>query len=248
MLVRLLDNVCLLWRACMRACLCPYEKVMLRSIIASRHPDGKCESLHESDMFFLFDCAAHHNIQVLQKLFVDDGGEPIKDKYAKTLYISIDEQSIRNRKGCVRNGPQFDQIDFMNLVTAQDFGTQVPYMSGLHFKGTNSGNNIGDVCLPAISSLWALPNKTKIELHAKYRSAVGGQTVGEPSEGRGSKKQQNPDAKEPVFWHARDSKLLAELCHRYRLKAVIDMGASDGTFAHFCATSKPPIPYQGFTL
>ena len=41
---------------------------------------------------------------------------------------------------------------------------------------------------------------------------------------------------------------MAELCHRYRLKAVIDMGASDGTLAHFCATSKPPIPYLGFTL
>ena len=26
------------------------------------------------------------------------------------------------------------------------------------------------------------------------------------------------------------------------------MGASDSNFAHFCATSKPPIPYLGFTL
>ena len=223
---------------------------MLRSIIASRHPDGKCESLHDSDFFFLFDCAAHHNLQVLQRLFVDDEGEQIKDKHTKQLYVSIDEQSIRNRKGCVRNGTQFDQIEFLNMVTAREFssGTQIPAMQGLHFKGSNSGNKIGDVSLPAISSLWALPNKVKIELHGKYRTAVGGQTVGEPGEGRGSKKAKNAESEEPVFWHARDAKLFAELIHRYCLKGIIDMGASDGTFAHVCATSKPPIPYLGFTL
>ena len=220
---------------------------MLRSIISSRHADGKCESLHESDFFFLFDCgtAAHHNLQVLQRLFVDGEGELIKEKHTKQLYLSIDEQSIRNRKGCVRNGASFDQIEFMNLVTAREFtsGVHIPFVQGLHFKGSNSGNKIGDLCLPAISSLWTLPSKTKIELYGKYRMAVGGQAVGEVGEGRGSKKRKDPETEEPVFWHAREPKLWADMCKRYCLKAVIDMGASDGTFAHFCATSKPPIPY-----
>lgn len=224
--------------------------MLLRSIIGSRHADGKCEALHESDLFFLFDCAAHHNLQVLQRLFVNDEGENFKEKYTKQLYLSIDEQSIRNRKGCVRNGASFDQIEFMNLVTSREFtsGVQIPYVQGLHFKGSNSGNKIGDLSLPAISSLWALPNKTKIELFGKYRTAVGGQTIGEAGDGRGSKKKKDPETEEPVFWHAREPKLWAEMCKRYCLKAVIDMGASDGSFAHFCATSKPPIPYLGFTL
>ena len=223
---------------------------MLRSIISSRHAGGKCEGLHKSDFSFLFDCAAHHNLQVLQRLFVDDEGELIKEKHTKQLYLSIDKQSIRNRKGCVRNGAPFDQIEFINLVTAREFttGVQIPYVQGLHFKGSNSGNKIGDLSLPAISSLWALPNKTKIELCGKYRMAVGGQAVGEVGEGRSSKKKKDPEAEEPVFWHAREPKLWAEMCKRYCLKAVIDMGASDGSFAHFCATSKPPIPYLGFTL
>ena len=92
---------------------------------------------------------------------------------------------------------------------------RISFVQGLHFKGSNSGNKIGDLSLPAISSLWALPNKTKIELHGKYRMAVGGQTVGEVGESRGSKKKKDPETEEPVFWHAREPKLWAELCKRY---------------------------------
>ena len=135
----------------------------------------------------------------------------------------------------------------MHLITASEFGPQIPCVKGVHFAGSNAGNKIGDIKLPVISSLWHLTIKNKLALHGRFRTAVGGQTPGEQPGNNNAKKKQL-DAKEPTFWHARDPKLLAEIVHRYKFKAVLDMGPADGTFAHLCATSKPPIPYFGFTL
>ena len=84
----------------------------------------------------------------------------------------------------------------------------------------------------------------KIELMGPFRVAVGGKTEGEEI-GRGTKRK-GPDTIEPVFWPSRPKNFFQEVIHRFKPKAIIDCGMSDGILALEC--TKMRIPYIGFGL
>ena len=167
-------------------------------------------------------------------------------KEVKKIFISVDEDSLRKRKNLIRPGAVFDQVELLQIVTLREFATTLPFIKRKSFPGSNLGNKIGDVVLPDVDSLWQLTCKQKVELHGKFRVAVGGKTPGEEEGlGRGSKRT-SVGSVEPVFWHARPLQLYEDLVHSYHCCAVVDLTAGDGSLAALCA--KKRIPYVGFTL
>ena len=166
------------------------------------------------------------------------------------MYINTDEESLRARKGCIRSTTSFNQVEFLQIVTSESLLCVLPnavreVYAGASKGNTNHGNKIGDVILPAIDTLWALPCKQKHDLFGSYQKAVGGKTEGEEV-GRGIKRKTGATV-EPVFWHSRPAKLFQELVGSYKLtKGIIDFGMGDGVLATYCALNR--IPYFGFAL
>lgn len=218
-------------------------KTLLRGIMASR--DDKGDELHRSDMYFLFDGTAHHNIAKMHGLFTNSLGEAI-EKSTKLLYVSIDEDSLHARKTRLKTGVSFEQMEYVSLVTREEFGAQIPIVKRHFFKGTNSGNKIGDVELAPLDKAWHLTISQKLALYSEYRVEVGGKTKGAGENELQKGKRKAAVEKEPAFWHARPEKLYRELIHSYQLKAVIDLSPGDGCLARVCTSLR--IPYAGFTL
>jgi hypothetical protein len=160
------------------------------------------------------------------------------------VYSSVDEDSLRARRSYIKQGATFDQVEYMTVVTQQGFGTQVPVAKGLHYKGTNVGNKIGDIEYDEPETVWKMSCKNKLLLMGPYRVAVGGKTDGEEI-GRGAKRK-GVDAVEPTFWHSRPRKFYQELIHRFRPKAILDLTMGDGVLA--LESAKARIPYLGFGL
>jgi hypothetical protein len=215
--------------------------MLLRGILTTRSEAG--DELDAGDMFFLFDGTLHHNSGKLQRCFTSSTGDQI-DKNCKTVYLSIDEDSLRARRACVKQGASFDQVEYMTVVTKEEFGMQVPVVKGLHYKGTNLGNKIGDIEYDEAETMWKMACKQKHALMGAYRIAVGGKTEGEEI-GRGAKRK-GADTVEPTFWHSRPRKFYQELIHRYRPKAILDFSMGDGVLA--LESAKARIPYLGFGL
>ena len=72
--------------------------MMLRGFMASRG-DG-CD-VHDGDLFFLLDNCYHHHTKELVKCFATDDGKPLSVE-KRLIYVNIDEDSLRQRRGCVR--------------------------------------------------------------------------------------------------------------------------------------------------
>jgi len=216
--------------------------MLLRSVL-SRF-DATSKAMPDRDLVFLFDNHLHYNVQKLTQCMLDDTGDPLEFQ-RKLVYLCYDEDSLRNRMGCVRESSQFDQIEYLTICSKHTLNDCLPNMKRLIYPGTNSGNKIGDIELPPISSLWQLPCKVKYHIHGSYRVECGGKTRGEEGPGRGNKRKTQDDV-EPVFWHGRPAKFLDEIKHSYRMNACIDITPGDGTLAILCANAR--IPYFGFAL
>ena len=215
--------------------------MLLRGVISSRGGD----SLHNGDLFFCFDNHLHYNVNKMLACFVNSQGDPISEKCTKCVYMSVDEEGLRSRKGCVRSTADFDQVEYLTIVSAADLGTILPASKRAHFKGSSHGNCIGDVLLPDISSLWHLTVAQKHALHGPYRIECGGKTKCEEGPGRGAKRK-TPESREPVFWHSRSRVIFQEFLASYKLSAVVDFTPGQGTMAILCAENR--IPYVGFAL
>lgn len=60
--------------------------------------------ISDGDLYFLFDNCVHFNQNQALKCFVTETGEPCEAKEIKKIYLSMDEDSLRSRKGVVRQG------------------------------------------------------------------------------------------------------------------------------------------------
>ena len=217
--------------------------MLLRGIISSRGEPG--DELDDGDMFFVLDNCEHHHMPTMLKCFVNDQGNSIPKK-TKLIYINYDEDSLRQRKGCVRPRTSFDCVEHMTIVTRSDFVQTLPHCKRLHYNGSNISNKLGDVVLGNYETLWSLPCKVKYDIHGVYRVACGGPTPEEEGPGRGVKRK-TVQTVEPVFWRGRPLKCYQTLISDYKLeKGIIDLTPGDGTLLIHCA--KERIPYFAFAL
>jgi hypothetical protein len=219
--------------------------MLVRGFVASR-VDGEevvATEFHEGDMVFTLDNCFHHHTKELLKCFQNDDGK-IFEMQKKLVYVGIDEDSLRLRKGLVRPSTSFDCVEHMHILTAQDFSSTITHVRRKHYTGSNISNKMGDVMLPGYDTLWSLPCRVKQDIHGQFRVACGGPTVGEEV-GTGVKRKTGATI-EPVFWRSRPLKFYDSLISDYALSAIVDLTAADGTLMAHCA--KERIPYFGFCL
>ena len=220
-------------------------QMLIRGVMRTR--DNQ-DDLAPGDMYFMFDNHLHYNQDKMLKCFLTAAGEQLETREVKKIYITIDEDSMRSRKGLVRQGSSFDQIEVLSLVTAADIHADLKMTPRKHYPGSNLGNKIGDVVMQDIDSMWKSTCKEKVVIHGIYRVATGGRTPGEDKDtapGRGQKRA-TPETIEPVFWHGRPLKLYEELMFSYDLKAIIDFTPGDGVLLNACARRR--LPYVCFGL
>ena len=168
------------------------------------------------------------------------------DKYSHRIVLCHDEDSLRERRGCVRSNQVFDVSEEMRVVSGRDLASMgLPCLRRIHFSGTNFGTKIGDIVMPNFGLAWQLPCSAKHEIHGTWRKAVGGVAQGDDNAGSGVKRK-TADTVEPVFWHARPLKFWQEITHIFKLCALVDFACSDGVLAFACAKAR--IPYLGYAL
>ena len=178
-------------------------EMLLSGINRTRH--GKPTDLHERDLYFAFDNMIAFNQSAVLKCFQDDDGNQLA-KTTKKMCVNLDEESVRARRGLVRPGTNFEQVEVMTIISNEEFVHRMPFTKRTHYSGSNLGNKIGDVVLDNLDYLWKLKVEDKIKLHGRFRIDVGGKTKGEVDPpGRGVKRKSGKD-EEPVFWHARPVK------------------------------------------
>ena len=146
--------------------------MLIRGIAATRGHDGG--ALDQGDIWFNFDGTARHHGQVVNKLFVSPSGEPLEKKI-KPLYVGYDFDSLKQRRNCVRPGTAFEQVEIIALIAKEEFKATG---KRAEFKGHITGNMISDVLLVNLEDMWMLPAKTKYAVHGKWRTEVGGKTLG----------------------------------------------------------------------
>jgi hypothetical protein len=85
--------------------------LLVRSILATR-PNSDFDV---NDVYFILDgCTlaqnnSHKNKVQALSAFTDEGGTPL-DKCEKTIYVMMEEEEIKARKGCVRGMNAIDQV------------------------------------------------------------------------------------------------------------------------------------------
>ena len=125
--------------------------MMIRGVMRSRdNPD----ELAPGDMFFMFDNHMHHNQDKMMKCFLNSAGEQLETREVKKIYLTIDEDSLRSRKGLVRQGSSFDQIEVLSLVAAADIHAELKLNPRRHYLGSDLGKKIGAVAMPRVDSMW----------------------------------------------------------------------------------------------
>ena len=203
------------------------------------------DELDIGDCYFVFDNTAHHQLPKVLQCFTTSTGNAM-EKESKTVYISYDADSLRERKGVARAETSFDVVEHMVLVTKKghEITASLPHAKRLRYAGSNVGNMIGPVKAPPYDVLWQLPCKIKREIVGAYRIPCGGPTPDEQI-GRGTQRK-SLNTIEPVFWRSRPEKLYQTLLADYHITAVIDLTAGDGVLMTHCVKAR--LPYCGFAL
>ena len=188
---------------------------------------GTAGVLSPHHIFFMLDGGgSQHYRNKMLGCFVNEVGQPIEQKTEKLIYLMIDEESMRSRKGCVRGMNALDQVELLSVITKEPLD-DMPRRSHKYFAGSNQGNKLGDLKVPLADELWKTSPEVRTKVHGPFLKPVGGATPGEPGPGRGKK----PPAKllEPVFWHTMDPRLYGELAHSFYCSRLLNLTAGDGT-------------------
>ena len=135
-----------------------YLKTFVAAVIKSR--DRQQLSLHNRDLYFYFDSflAGNHS-KVLGAFQSPTGDSLTKDTFQ--VFISYDEESLKQRRQYVTSSTTFQQVEQLCLITAETFGDAMTKQNRKHFKGTNFGNKIGDVVLESPKTLWSMTLKAR---------------------------------------------------------------------------------------
>ena len=140
--------------------------------------------------------------------------------------ICSPQDSLRARKGLVRGINAIDQIENLSLYSATELN--LPQRRRKHFSGTNHGNKIGDLHVPAVDTLWHEPKAVREKILGTALKRVGGPTPGvEVGRGNGAKDKAEVEA---IWEQTMDSKFYKECTWSYCLKRAVNLSGSDGAF------------------
>lgn len=129
-----------------------------------------------------------------------------------------------------------DQMETLMIYSSRGLD-DIPFRKRQHFNGSNHGNKIGDLSLPAFASLWHATKSEREKVLGDALKQIGGPTPGcETGRGHGAKKDVEP------IWHmSMDPNFYKECASSYYLKRVINLTGSDGIFEMAMLSMKIPI-------
>ena len=132
----------------------PYLKSFLGAVLATR--DKQQLNLHSRDVYLYYDSGMAGNSSKVLASFQSGSGEALA-KQTFTVYLSYDEESLRQRRQYVKSSTtMFNQVEQLHLVTAEALGDTMPHTNRVIYKGTNHGNKIGDIMLDSPTALWSM--------------------------------------------------------------------------------------------
>lgn len=134
-------------------------KQFMNAVIRNR--DKQALQLQDRDMVLYFDSFSSHNTNKVLGSLQNASGSAIS-KNIMSVYLSYDEESLRNRRQYVKhNSTIFQQVEVLSIVTHEPFQDAMTYRARLLFKGSSLGNKIGDIALDAPAALWNLQLKDR---------------------------------------------------------------------------------------
>ena len=177
----------------------------------------------------------------------DDDEEcgPAKSTVPSALHLVISSESLMARKKKVRGSTlSLKQLESAHVVAHTKIS--LPERSWKFYPGTNQGDSLVGVNLPALDSelVWSLAWSDKKRLYGKkHLIAVGGRTEG--AAGSASVAKRTDATIEPVCFHPYPKEVYEALIIGFFMKIVFDLSPPDGMFAWACLLNR--VAYIGIT-
>lgn len=116
----------------------------------------------------------------------------------------------------------------------------LPELEGKHYGGTNRGNAITGVKVPADEEVWQTTYKEKIDIFGPQgRVKMGGSTAAKC----GRQKREN-ESIEPLMFHCWPQNIYEEFNHMFAVRTVLDLSPGCGIYAQACLRNS--TGYVGF--
>ena len=153
---------------------CKKERIMklVGAFLRARRGDSANKLMKEGDVVILLDGGKRGNLSKLLSPFRAFSGH--HRTAMKTVTLVYEEESVKARKERVKGVNAVSQQELMHLVSRTAY--DVPEMKRVTYAGTNRGNVMAFLRLPAWESGWLLSFDDKKKLWGKSRVPVGGRT------------------------------------------------------------------------
>ena len=152
----------------------------------------------------------------------------------------MDEDSLKERRDRYK-GALLHQLEFVKVVSAKPLS--LPEKRRLHFPGSNRGDMMGPVALPAMTDLWTVSWKDKKAMlgkHARIRCGGGLQAPAAPDTGKDFKPRTDADV-DPFMYHGMTPEVWESILDAHCVEAVFAGSASDGALILACIRRKIPV-------
>ncbi len=153
---------------------CKKERIvkLVGAFLRARRGDSANKLMKEGDVVILLDGGKRGNLPKLLSPFREFSGH--HRTVMKTVTLVYEEESVKARKERVKGVNAVSQQESMHLVSRTAY--DVPEMKRVTYAGTNRGNVMAFLRLPAWESGWLLSFDDKKKLWGKSRVPVGGRT------------------------------------------------------------------------
>ena len=159
----------------------------------------------------------------------------------KTIYTMLtDEESLKDRRERTRGFVQQDE----RIYVFSRYPLSMTKVARKFYPGSNYGSCLGPVVAPGYNdaACWRLTVDEKNQLFGKDGKILVGGACEEPCP-----KPACEDGKEPASWHFMNPKVMAEMLHGFKPRAVVKFTEIDHLMALECLKARVPLVSCCFT-
>jgi hypothetical protein len=202
--------------------------------------DEYCQPV-AGDVYFLLDGKREHLHKTLLEAFCPSGKKAgLTDCSVRVFNLFLSEQSLRARKAIVRGSDPISQRQCMLCVTASPLVPDtIPEKAHTKYQGTNRGDVIGLIHMPALEGAWQLP-------FSKKKAVYADRLVSGDTQDKDARSQHRDDSLEPTFYNFMPELFFQNLYVTMSGVGVIDLSAGPGEAAKAALVMKRP--YLGLCL
>ena len=202
--------------------------------------DEYCQPV-AADVYFLLDGKREHLHKTMLEAFCPSGKKAgLTDCSVRVFNLFLSEQSLRARKAIVRGSDPISQRQCMLCVTASPLVPDtIPEKAHTKYQGTNRGDVIGLIHMPALEGAWQLP-------FSKKKAVYADRLVSGDTQDKDARSQHRDDSLEPTFYNFMPELFFQNLYVTMSGVGVIDLSAGPGEAAKAALVMKRP--YLGLCL